>query len=358
MKITFIIRSLGFGGAERVISELSNNLVKEDEISIITFNSAVEEYELNEKVKRINLNFTMSKKQVFCEIYLLRKVCIDLDSDFYIAFDTFANLYSIMALIGMHKRIAISERNAVKEPKYRLYTRLLRKLLYRCPNFYIFQTKQAACCYSKKIQKKSYIIPNPVKDNLPIKRYVDDQKKIVTVGRLVYQKNYELLIDAFAEFSVLYPEYTLEIWGEGKEQESLQKQCIQKNILNKVFFMGNCKNVHEKILDAEIFVMTSRFEGMPNALLEAMAMGFPVISTNCPVGGPEEMIENGKNGILLSRNNVDELVSAFSFFASNRESAINCGIRAQDVRNEYHLEKIKKKWKMMFMLEMDRGHSK
>lgn len=355
MKITFIIRSLRFGGAERVVTELSKAMCKENQISIITFNQYDEEYELNERINRINLNLSLNKIKLKSEVDKLKECCVKLESDCYVAFDTLANLYLIMALYNTKCKFGISERNAPKQSKYSIYTRILRKLLYKKADFFIFQTSQAAQFYSKKIQEKSYIIPNPVRDNLPIKDYKNDKKKIVAVGRLEFQKNYELLINAFTKFSMYNSEYILEIYGEGKDIQKLKELCSNNKIENKVFFMGNCRDVHYRIVDSEIYVLSSRFEGIPNALLEAMAMGFPVIATDCPVGGPAELICNNKNGILVSLDSCDELADAMNFLVSNRKEAIKYGESAKKVRDDYSLDKIIVKWQEAFNLEIHKG---
>ena len=127
------------------------------------------------------------------------------------------------------------------------------------------------------------------------------------MGRLNTQKNYFLLLRAFEQISKEYPLLTLEIYGEGVLRNELQNYIEQHSLAKKVFLKGTCKNVIDLIYGAKLFVMTSLYEGMPNALMEAMALGIPVVCSDCPCGGPRELIETGHNGYLFKNNNLDDL---------------------------------------------------
>ena len=128
------------------------------------------------------------------------------------------------------------------------------------------------------------------------------------------------------------PEYELIIYGEGSLRETLEKQVRDLGIEQKVKLPGNDANVLEKIRDAGIFVLSSNYEGMPNALIEAMALGIPSISTDCPCGGPKTLVQPYINGLLFPVEDVDALVSCIKYFIENEEKANEIGMRATEIR--------------------------
>lgn len=187
----------------------------------------------------------------------------------------------------------------------------------------VFQTKNAAkfYCKSNRHIKDYVIIPNAIRNKYQIKTVTKRRKVIVAVGRLTAQKNYELLISAFYEFQKKYGGYELEIYGEGKLESKLKKKTKKLKIDNKVHFKGFVKNVSDKIYDAEMYILASNYEGIPNSLIEAMSIGVPVISTNCDGGGAELLINNGVNGILIEKNNVEQMIKAMTYYIAYPEIA-------------------------------------
>lgn len=350
--ITFIIRSLQLGGAERVVSEISNYLAETYQIKIVTFDCSDNEYILNHNVNRINLNFGKTKKSFFSNMMKLKKCCCEIHSDLYISFDMLANFYSIMALRFTSYRLGISERNSPHNVRLKWYSRLLRRILYKKADFFVFQTSGAKLYYSKTIQKRAYVIPNPIKRNLPSKLYNKEFKSIVAIGRLTYQKNYPLMLNAFSIVHEKKPDIILKIYGVGSELDALQKKCDELKIAESVIFMGNSIKVHSEIINDDIFVLSSRFEGIPNALLEAMGMGFPVISTDCPCGGPKMLIKDGFNGFLVSCDNVDQLAETMLKVINNADLANKVGNNARAVNETYSIENISKLWCDMFTCEI------
>jgi len=160
----------------------------------------------------------------------------------------------------------------------------------------------------------------------------------------VQQKNYPLLLEAFAEVHKHYPEYILRIFGQGKEQTALEALCEKLNVQNSVVFEGFCLDVHEQIKDASFFVMSSDFEGMPNSLMEAMAMGFPVVCTDCPAGGPRELIEHMKNGVLVPVGDVKKLCQILFMLIENNDLCNTIANEAKNIRETHSIALILRKW--------------
>lgn len=342
MNIAFVNQSLSGGGAERATVNLANGLCAKEDINVfvITGIKKDNDYKLSDKVKRtclITNKLSSDSKQI-------KKYLIDNKIDVAVGMGIYANF--CLCMINSRKtktKIVISERNSPKHDHISQKSRLLRFLIYRRADGYVFQTKQAQKFYSKKIQSRSTVIHNPVKTDLPY-RTDKHNKEIVAVGRLMPQKNYDLLLRAFSELRKRNKDYILRIFGEGKEEERLRNLCKDLGIENVTRFEGFCTNVHEKIKDSDIFVMSSDFEGMPNSLMEAMAMGFPVISTDCPCGGPAELIINGENGLLTSVGNIDNLTECILNFVNNTGLKYKLSENAVEIRNTHSIDAIVSKW--------------
>ena len=198
--------------------------------------------------------------------------------------------------------------------------------------------------FSNKIQKKSCIIENPLSEGLPIPWTGKRKKNIVMVNRIDSQKNIYLAIEAFSKVLEKHPDYSLEIYGKGPLQKNIENYISSKNLSNYVFLRGFCSNVHEKIVDAGIYLLTSNFEGMSNSLMEALAIGLPCISTNHPTGGAEALIKNYENGILIPVGNVDACATAILKLIENVELAEKLSKNSTKIRDELTVCKIADKW--------------
>lgn len=341
--ITFIIRSLRFGGAERVLTEICNYLNDKYNISIITFNEELMEYRLSEHIQRINLDLDISLYNLTKNIKVIKRAGIKTNPDLIISFDTLANLYTLMAFKKEKIKVGIAERNAPKQMKLRMHTKIMRYFLYKNADFYIFQTYEAGNFFAKFINNNAYYIANPVKDNIPYKA-IESKNEIVAIGRLNYQKNYPFLIDVFAEFCKENKDYVLRIFGEGSDRFLLEKKCEKLGIQNNVVFEGNVEEIHKEIENSKIFVITSHFEGIPNALLETMAMGFPVVAIDCPVGGPNLLIQDGINGYLVKAGDNHTFLKRLNELVKNKSLSISLGNEAVKVRERFSIDNICNAW--------------
>lgn len=176
--------------------------------------------------------------------------------------------------------------------------------------------------------------------------YYDGIRKntIVSVGRLEEQKNQLMLIRAFSKITKEFSTYNLKIYGEGTLKDQLQREIDKLNLNEKVELCGVSNNIKEDIKDVSLFIMTSNYEGMPNALMEAMALGLPVISTDCPCGGPKFLIENETNGILIPVGDENTLVIKIKMLLSNKEFAMKIGKNARKIGKSLSPNIINKKW--------------
>lgn len=343
MNIAFVCNSLNGGGAERFTANISNCFSKDysNNVYVITGKETIKDYKLESKVKRIDL----LSKNLLKDLVLLLKVIKDNSIDVIVGIDIYPNFCVCLCSLFTKARCIISERNAPKQVNISKKSRILRWLLYRLANGYVFQTNGAKEFYSKKIQNKSVVIHNPIRENLPLKTK-ENKKEIVAVGRLGIQKNYPMLIKAFEIVHKKYPDYSLRIFGEGEEREQLENLVNELKLTGFVIFEGFTLNVHEAIKDSAIFVMTSDFEGMPNALMEAMAMGFPVVSTDCPSGGPRELIIDGENGFLCKVGDYAECAEKILLIIEDKKIKQSLQVKALTITASHNIDIIINQWKV------------
>ena len=343
MKICFITASLIGGGAERVIANLSNEMSSRGhEVTILLTSEMLIEYELDSRVKVVLVSNKTngSIKGRIHRIKALRQFFVSHKDMYYISLLTDTNIFALLASIFTGIHLTISERN---DPN-RYHAKVLRNIVYLLAKKIVFQTEAAKACYSNRLQKTSVVIPNPLSKNLEEPYNGERRKQIVAVGRLEPQKNYELLLGAFERLTQDYSEYQLVIYGKGSLNEKLLSRAQEINIEDKVIFKGFSSNIWGKEKDSAMYVLSSDYEGMPNSLLEAMAVGMPVISTNCPIGGPAMVIESGFNGLLVPIGNKDELYNAMMTFASDEEYADRLGKEAIKIREKLAIGTVCDQW--------------
>lgn len=207
----------------------------------------------------------------------------------------------------------------------------------------VFQTKDVQECFPKRTIRKSVVIPNMIMDdNLPMPSKANRKKEIIGIGRLSEQKNFKLLIDAFSEIE--NREYVVKIYGEGPLRKELEEQITRLHLEDKVFLMGRVDRVVDYIKDSDIFVLSSDWEGMPNALMESMAMGLACIATDVSTGGSRALIENGENGIIVPVGEKEPMKKALSLLIDNETFRKKMSAEAMKIRFLYSKDVIIPQW--------------
>lgn len=350
MKIGFITGGFEYGGAQRVLCNLANCFVKDGHsVVVITFaHNESSVYPLDKNIKWIN---GIGWNNYFDGIYKLHNILKKEKLDIAISFVVQYNIASIIASAGLKCPLIISERNDPKNVPQETYKRLLRKLTYRYADGYVFQTKEAQQFFSKSIQKQSAIIPNPLFLSGSFNNDHQRAKTIMAAARLLPQKNHLMLIRAFAQIASDFPEWNVVIYGDGDIDYIKQiNHCIQNNHLGeRVTLHDAIDNIHEAMAENSIFVLTSNYEGMPNSLMEAMGMGMACISTACPCGGPEFLIENGRNGFLVPVNDSISLSKALCELMTNDELRRNLSMNALEIRKTLDIKNIYAQWNEYIM---------
>lgn len=354
-KVLFHIYSLGKGGAERVVTTLAGEMARRGmEVAIATLAVEKEEYPLPEGVRRIDvgLNEAESKKGKLSRMRLrIKKLkdCLAKERpDVVYAFMQSANYRAIMAARSLKIPVIISVRSDPKVDYASKKQKMLSTMLYKKAAGAVFQTSGARDFFSEEIASKAAVILNPISEKyLNTERSAQQRKVFAAVGRFHDAKDYMTLVKAFEIFAEEHGGYTLEIYGgDSGDNSRLQvAEYVHSHGLDeKILFMGSRSNVADCIKDVTAYVLSSKYEGLPNALMEAMALGLPVVATDCPSGGPAALINDGENGLLAEAGNPKELAAAMGKMADQPQEAARVALEAKKIRDIASVSKICDEW--------------
>lgn len=313
MRIAFVTQNLmASGGAERVLSVFANEMAKRDdvEVLVILMYPHPNEYPLLQNISRVIL-FKSEEVYRSCRTHKrvsrLRSTLKQYKVDYAIPFLWFMGLYTALASLGIKTRVIQTVRNnPALVPSSRIM-RMMRVLALVMSAGCFTQNKMQRDYFPKLLQKKIVVIPNPVSHmffKCDCKPSASSQ--IVMVGRLERQKNQTMLIDAIAQLSEKGEDYEVVLYGTGKRKAYLEGYIADLGLQGSCHLMGQTSDVAAAFSKAGLYVLTSYYEGQPNSLLEAMASGLPCISTDCPTG-PSDFIVDGVNGYLVDIDDTDSL---------------------------------------------------
>lgn len=308
---------MGKGGAERVISILGKHYAEKGwRVSIAMLLHNIIEYTLPPEINTINLSDKRGIKIGFNKVISKLKRLVESEKpDVVIAFMAQNILLTWIAIKGKEVPFIVSERIDPAQVKRNLIFKRVLNKIYKKASIVVFQTRRAQEYFDEEIQSNSRIISNPI--NVLTKKTPNPEHKIVSVGRMTEQKNQSMLIKVFKSIHDKYPNYKLIIYGDGPLRDVLEAETKKLKLCDSVYLPGISNNIHEDISDAEMFVLPSNYEGLSNALMEAMSMGLPSISTNC--AGSDEIIENGKNGLLVPVGDEKKLYDAIERLILDKE---------------------------------------
>lgn len=345
--IILVTNTLGNGGAQRVQVELINQWIKSGlkVIVIQTENKKQYNYYTNEAIDIININSSKNRiRRYYMEIKQICKIMNMYPDATVLAFVIHSIfLVSICSFFASNK-IVFSERNDPQRwPKSRL-RRFLRDKAFERADYCVFQSDGAKAHFSERIQNKSVIISNPINPELPPISTEKREKVIITASRLEKQKNIPMLIDAFQKFHVRHTDYTLEIYGRGKDEDKIRSYIQKIGMTDSIMLKGYSNNIYQEMNRCSIFALSSDFEGVSNSMLEALAMGLPAVVTDCPPGGARQIITNGVNGLLVPVGDSDAMSHAFCKFVENPNLTEKIAIEASKIRRRYPIEKVSEEW--------------
>lgn len=352
MKLAFLFGGMSRGGAERVIASLANTFCAQaDEITIITTDNSASGYPLDERVRHVRLNLAGDSKNklegMTRNLRIMRALSKLIRQEAYDAVITFqlrqAVLLQYAFPFGRDFKLIVSERNNPNTRKLGTLERWQYDKVLPNVDGFIFQTERVSMCYPKKVRNIGTVIHNGVFPEI-LPETVPEfnsrrHKDICAVGRLVPQKGYDILLQAFEKFRGTHPDYHLHIYGEGTLRQAIEEKIADLDLSDSITLYGSVPDVMFQVADMGMFVMASRFEGMPNALMEAMACGLPCISADCDFG-PGELIRDHQNGILVPVEDADALAKAMTEVADDLELAIKISESAQHIRKTHDGDKI------------------
>ena len=354
-KIIFYIGSLARGGAERVVVNLAEYLRSEKfDIIIATKEQRAVEYAVPEGVRRIGADISdeeMTKSRVknfVKRVQKLRHIWKKERPDLIVSFIKKNNLMAILSSRGLRIPVLVAIRSAA----FREYPggfRMLAKVLFPMANGIIVQTEEQANYFGKIVKRKTQILPNAIHPNFiaPIYEGVRNNE-IITVGRIDDNKNQIMLVEAFALIADKYPSMKVIIYGDGEEKGKIRELIQQKELMDRVILAGQIADIKAKIERARIFVLTSRIEGIPNAMIEAMACGVVPISTDFGGGGVRQLIRDGENGYIIPVDDVDALAKKLELILTDKELEERLRAHAVEVQNQFAPELVNQQWEQYF----------
>jgi len=347
------VSSLSAGGAERVISEMANWWAAlGHEVAVLTMESArLDHYRLHPRVKRMTIDWQLPRTRLHIPLqyvkhqFMLRNAVLGYMPDVLISFIDKTNVRMLFALSGAPIPLIVSERI---DPRYHYIGcswDLARRLLYPFSDALVVQTKSVTAWANRVVPRSRVkVIPNFVRAMPePNEAAREATPLIVSVGRLDRQKGHDVLIHAFARSGASQKGWQLVILGEGPERSSLEELASRLGIGHAVLMPGVVREPADWLHKAKIFVLPSRYEGFPNALLEAMACGCAVIAADCP-SGPADIVRDNENGLLVPREDVLALSAAMGRLMEDEALRARLGQQALAVRSHFSQANIMAQW--------------
>lgn len=339
-RIAFAVGCLEGGGTERVISIWASELAKRDlNVFIVTYYHSPDEYSVDESVQFQVVAeskaeyLKLSKKERFLK---LRHIIKSIAPDYIIPFLPSMQILISLACIGLRvKKIETIRNNPwIIESELGAIKTHLWKRCFRIAEKIIVQGQGQAEYFGGKYMNKTRVISNPLSDcylSEMCKAYSDYAKEFIAVGRIDEQKNYPLMIKAFSRVCSTNPHIRLRIFGTGSAgyTRRISELISSIGMENRILLMGRSDNIASAYLSSDVFIIASNYEGMPNALAEAMASGLVCISTDCKTG-PSDLIDNCINGFLFPCGDEDKLTELIAFACDmNKDTMMVIGKRAK-----------------------------
>lgn len=354
-KVLFYVGNLAKGGAQRVILNLTEMLLTEgNQVVIVTPRQEEEEYALPQGAVRLQSELTDTEAKqgavgrvcnLFARVRKLRRILRAERPDLLVSFLGKNNLMAVAASRGLKLPVAVSVRGTPSREYAGAGMRFLAGVLFRMADGVILQTPDAKAFFPAGVQKKAVILPNPLSPAFCRPRFEGARRKeIVTVGRIDANKDQALLVDAFLAIAEKFPSVRLVLYGNGEDRQKLQERVDRAGMQERIELPGAVADVADRIEKARIFVLPSRTEGMPNALMEAMALGLAVIATDCPCGGPRMLIRDGENGLLVPVGDKEALAAALERLLSDRGLEERLGRAAAKLQETLRPEAVQREW--------------
>ena len=360
MRITCVSSYLWGGGAERVLCILASGWAQQGhEITILTFqNPGARTYPLHPLVKVHHLglmgksgNLLSGLSRNISRFWILRRAIRDSEPDIIVSFLDQTNVLTLLATRGLRKPVIVTEHSDPSHYDIGPLWDWLRGRLYPYTDLLVCPTGAALAKFQTMIKVPGTAIPDPISipDNptLGQRNVAGDEHKLIAMGRLVPEKGFDLLLQAFSRIATRHRDWSLTIIGYGPLRSELERQTHALDLADRVHFAGEVTDPFSILCAADLFVFSSRFEGFGMALAEAMACGLPAVSFDCP-SGPSEIIRHGVDGILVPPEDVSALAAALDRLMSDPKERLRLAARALEVRARFSPDKILSQWQDVF----------
>lgn len=355
MRLTLVANNLGQGGAERILTRMANYWSERGHaVTLITLDSGAPDF-YAVQAERIPLRLTWHSSGLPAglvnNVRRMRAIRAALSSsrpDVIISFLDVVNLLVLASSRGLGVPVVVSERNdPTAHNELDRLRKLLRPIFYRRADAVVVQTN-AVAEWARGFLPSSRVfrIPNPVYPPPSVQDgdFVPQARPVVTgLGRLHGQKGFDLLMRAFAACAESRPGWRLAILGEGSERDRLERLAVELGIHERLAMPGTVRHPVAALQRSDLFVLSSRYEGFPNALLEAMSCGLPVISFDCP-SGPSEIVRHGVDGLLVPREDWRALAEAMGSLMDDAAERRRLGANALDVKDRFAIDAVMAMW--------------
>jgi GalNAc-alpha-(1->4)-GalNAc-alpha-(1->3)-diNAcBac-PP-undecaprenol alpha-1,4-N-acetyl-D-galactosaminyltransferase len=368
MKITLVIYELSAGGAQRVMSILANYWIRHGwDITLMMLADPINSsfYELDPRIKVKSLGIMGQSAHPLAAIWntwqrvaRLRREIIADKPDVVISFMNSVNVYNILACWNLNIPTIVSEHTYPGATDANKIWQLLMRWTYRYADLVTVLTQNAVPFYPRTKGYRTTVMPNPIETPVPavVTEQLLPSHSLISIGRLDPRKGFDLLLRAFHQIHDRYPDWQLTILGEGEIRSELEALRSQLQLENCVHLPGAVKNVPEYLYQADLFVMSSRVEGFPMALCEAMACGVPVLATDC-LSGPRDIIEDGVNGVLVATEDVDALAAGMAALMSDPEQRQQLAAKSSKVLDRFGIDRVMDLWTKAIEQVIDRRKS-
>jgi GalNAc-alpha-(1->4)-GalNAc-alpha-(1->3)-diNAcBac-PP-undecaprenol alpha-1,4-N-acetyl-D-galactosaminyltransferase len=358
-RLTLVVPSLTFGGAEHVVAQMANHWATlGEDVTVVTLSATrCDTYPLAPSVKRIALDLQIESRgsiqAIANNLVRVRKLRTAIDRSApqtVISFTDQMNVLTLLACRPLKVDAVISERIDPSQQAIGRAWSFLRRRTYPSAQALVVQTERVRRQMFPVMRGRPiYVIPNSVQappkeaEKWQRRDSAASARQIVAMGRLAPQKGFDLLIDAFARIVERFPQWSLTILGEGPQRPALEELVAQRRLKDRVRLPGWESEPSAVFRQGGLFVLSSRFEGFPNALLEAMAAGLPVISFDCP-SGPAEIIRDGIDGILVPAEDVTALADAIERVLADDSLRRRLSAEAVRVIDRFSVDRYYARW--------------
>lgn len=354
-RVALTIPSLAGGGAERVLAMLANHWADAGcDVTLITLDAAhADRHKLDPRIARVGLDLVRHSRGPWHglannvrRLRALRRALRSCGPDAIVSFLDQMNVLTLLAARGLAAPVIIAERTNPQQHQLGRIWSLLRRAVYPRCSALVVQTRRAQEQMRAVVPNRPiWVIPNGVATPAGSGPMESERREpaIVGMGRLSPEKGFDLLIEAFARVAPRHPDWTLVVLGEGPQRAELEQRIRRHGLETRVRLPGWTSEPQLILRTSGIFVLPSRYEGFPNALLEAMAWGLPAISFDCP-NGPAEIIRHGVDGLLVPPGDVPALASALDRLMSDNAERQRLGTATAEVTERFSLRTFFERW--------------